>query len=94
MKELGDVMNDLSEAYNMLEILAKDRAVLQDKFALAHVQTKGLQDLNKNLSKELTLYDSRILPHKIEGTPRYPNSPIPPWPQRPRPSSCARDSRS
>lgn len=52
-KDLGDVMNDLKEAYNIITILVSDRSKLQDLFAIYSIEIKGLKDEKRNLAEDL-----------------------------------------
>ena len=63
LKDLGDVMNDLREAFNIITILTNDRGKLQDLFAVFNVQIKGLHDIRKTLEEDLTLYTHPPIPY-------------------------------
>lgn len=60
MKDLGDVVNDLREANNIITILMNDRNVLKDLFAIFNIQIKGLATLNKSLEEDLANRDKTI----------------------------------
>ena len=60
LKDLGDVINDLQEAHNIINILMSDRNVLKDLFAIFSIQIKGLMALNRSLEEDLGNRDKMV----------------------------------
>lgn len=69
LKDLDDVVNDLQESHNIITILANDRKVLKDHFAIFNIQIKGLTALNKSYEDDLSSRDKYIETLKAQIVP-------------------------